>query len=127
MKTILTAAAAALTLGGALVSAVPASAEPHGEWRDGGRYEHHDGDGGGALAAGIAGLVIGAAIAGSHDGYSDGYYDGGSYAPSGGYYYAGPPPASNYGPAYDSYSGRCHTDWRWDRYANRYVRLRACD
>ncbi len=112
MKKILTGALAALTVGGGALASVPASAEPHGGY--GGSYGHHDHDGGAAVAAGIAGLAIGAALASGHDGYYG--------RPA---YYA-PPPAYYAGPAYYSYSGRCHTAWRWDRYWGRYTRVRAC-
>ncbi len=123
MKKILTGALAALTVGGAIAAALPASAESH----DGrGRYEHRDRDGGGALAAGLAGLAVGAALAGGHDGYYDQGYGGGYYEPRGVYDYDGPPPAYYAGPTYYTDYGRCHASWRWDRHWGRYVRVRAC-
>ena len=120
MRKILTGALASLTAAGALTAAAPASA------RD---YRHHD-NSGAAVAAGIAGLAIGAAIASGNDGYYDrGYYDRGYYGRSyygGRTYYDGPPPGYYAGPAYYSYRGRCHTEWRWDRWSGGYVRARAC-
>lgn len=112
MKKIITGALAALTIGGlALGAAAPASA------RDWDHREH--GGGGAAVAAGLAGLAVGAAIAGDHGGYyapGPVYYDEpGYYAPG---YYARP--------AYYGYYGRCHLRWRWDPYWGRYVRVRAC-
>ena len=89
MKKILTAALAALTLGGAVAAtATSAEARPYGGWHGGGGYYHGGGwHGGGwrgggagwALGAGLAGLAVGAALA-----------DQSYYGP--GYYY-GPPPA----------------------------------
>jgi hypothetical protein len=63
-------------------------------------YDHHD-RGGAALAAGIAGLAVGAAIAGSHPHYYYGPY---------GYYY---------GP-------RCRVYSVWDPYYGAYVQRRRC-
>ncbi|QUD87504.1 hypothetical protein [Phenylobacterium montanum] len=93
MKKILTAALAALTLGGAAVAtATPASAHPWGGgwhgggwhgggWHGGGWHDGWRGDDAGlALGAGLAGLFVGATLA-DHPHY---------YGP--GYYY-GPPPA----------------------------------
>lgn len=107
MKKILTGAIAALTIGGALAASVPASAD---DWHGRG----HDRGDGAAVAAGIAGLAIGAAIAGDHPGYSRGYY------------YGGPPPAYYDGPAYYTYYGNCHSTWRWSPHRGRYVRVRGC-
>ena len=60
------------------------------------------------------GLAAGAAIAsGPHY-----YYD---YGPA---YYAPPPPPPVY---YYDYGPYCRTDWRWDGWARRYVRVRYCD
>jgi len=107
MKKILTGGLAALTLGGVVLGgATQASA------RD---WDHHD-NGGAAVAAGIAGLAIGAAIAGSDHGY---------YAPAP-VYYGAPPPAYYAGPAYYSYSGHCRVQWRWSPRWGRYERIRAC-
>jgi hypothetical protein len=114
MKKILTGALASLTVAGALAAAAPASART---------YHHHD-NSGAAVAAGIAGLAIGAALASGHDGYYDRPYYGSYYgAPA---YYSAPPPAYYAGPRYYSYRERCHSEWRWDRYYGGYVRVRAC-
>jgi hypothetical protein len=111
MKKLLTAGLAALTLGGSVLgAAAPASAR---DWdHHGGRYYGHGN--GAAVAAGIAGLAVGAALAGG----------GNYYAPPG--YYYGPPPAYYAGPAYYSYYHSCRVAWRWDPYWGRYVRVRAC-
>lgn len=120
LKKILTGAAAALTLGGAvLATATPAAAEWRGGYH-GGDYHRgwdHDGyrgyrgyNGGAVLGAGILGLAVGAAIAGH------GYHD----------YYRAPPPAYYYGPRYYSYYGGCHSSWRWDPYIGRYVQVERC-
>lgn len=111
MKKILIGALAGLTAAGALAAAAPASAR---DWHDG-RGWHHD-NGGAAVAAGIAGLAIGAAIAGNDHGY---------YGPAP-YYYDAPPPAYYAGPAYYSYYRGCHTEWRWNGYWRHYERVRAC-
>jgi len=114
MRKFLTAATAALALGGVtLGAAAPAEARYHG-YHGGyhGHYYHHGG--GSALAAGIIGLGVGAAIA------SDGYYGPrGYYGPA---YYAPPPPP----PAYYYGGPPCRTDWRWDGWAHRYVRVSYC-
>ncbi|HEY5410633.1 MAG TPA: hypothetical protein VIJ94_07890 [Caulobacteraceae bacterium] len=109
MHKTLTGAVVALTIVGALAAAASASADPHDR---GGRGRGH-GDGA-AVAAGIAGLAIGAAIAGDHPGYSRNYY------------YGGPPPGYYDGPAYYTYYGNCHSQWRWSRHSHRYVRVRGC-
>ncbi len=116
MNKILTGALAALTLGGAVLGgATTASA------RD---WDHHHDNGGAALAAGIAGLAVGAALASSDHGYYDrGYNDGGYYAQP--YAYA-PAPAYYQGPTYYSYYRHCRVQWRWDRWEGRYERVRAC-
>lgn len=138
MNKFLTAAVAALTIGGAVAASVPASAQQHGNWHGGNGGAHNGGGGGGwhgngggnwrgggyrgggyhngnAVAAGIAGLAIGAALANSGNGYYGGNY-----------YYGGPPPAYYNGPSYYSYYDQCHSEWRWDRYRGRYIRVRAC-
>src|SRR3569833_4412557 len=87
MRKVLTAALAAITLGGAVcATAAPAEARPHGYY--GHYYGHHrGGDAGAAVAAGVVGLALGAALAGnSHSYYDRGYYAPGYYAPS---YYGG--------------------------------------
>ncbi len=115
MNKIIAGGLAALTLAGTLAASAPASAEPY----RGHYYRHHD-NSGAAIAAGIAGLAIGAAIAGgSNHGYD-------RYASRPVYYYDGPPPAYYAGPTYYSRYERCRTQWRWDRYYQEYVRVRAC-
>jgi hypothetical protein len=81
MKKIATAAVAAVTLIGGLATATESSAQ--GRHYYGGHRDHD----GAAVAAGIAGLALGAALAGNSRG---GYYYGPSYgyrpAYYGGYY-----------------------------------------
>src|SRR4051794_30560986 len=96
MRKVLTAALAAITLGGAVAAtAAPAQAQGyhHGGW--GGGYRggwygghHHNDVAGPAIAAGVVGLALGAALASNSNhyaspryGYAPGYYDYG-YAPS---------------------------------------------
>src|SRR5689334_5103089 len=92
MKKALTAAMAAITLGGALAAtAAPAQAQ---HWRGGGYGGHYSGghyyyghrdNAGPAIAAGVVGLALGAALASnSHSYYYDRPYYGGYYGP--GYY-----------------------------------------
>ena len=106
MRKTLAAALAALTAGGAMAATVlptTADARPYGH------YYGHRGNGGAAVAAGIAGLAIGAAIASDHPryysyGYGPAYYD---YGP---------------GPYYGGYYGTCVTrHWVWDPYLGRHV------
>ena len=119
MRKILAATAAALTFGGAIAAAaLPATAQArewreHHEWRGGhewrgrGDWDHHR-DGGAALAAGIAGLAVGAALAGG----GPHYYSYGYSYPAYGYGY-------DYGPAV------CETQrWVWDPYIGRHVLVR---
>ncbi|HEX5263964.1 MAG TPA: hypothetical protein VFW13_10585 [Phenylobacterium sp.] len=111
MKKLLTAAMAAITLGGAvLATAAPAEARPHGYYGGGyyGGYHHHDNTGA-AVAAGVVGLALGAALASNHGYYNRGYY-GGGYYPAYGYAYA--PPA---------YRVCESTRWVWDPYIGRRV------
>ena len=127
MRKFLSTAIAAVTAAGAVVAtALPADAR--GYYRQGGYYHHHHGsnDAAVAVAAGIAGLAIGAALSsdGNHRGRS-GYSS--SYGYSNGY---------SYDPRYDSYSGDyydrggyyaprdrvCITRERvWDPYIGRHV------
>ena len=101
MRKILTTVLAAVTLGAAALStAVPASAEPRGDWHGGGHGDWHGGRGGyyhggdgwrgdnwsGAAFAGIAGLALGAALASPGPGYyAPGPYYDRYYAPYPGY------------------------------------------
>ncbi len=118
MGKLITASVAALALAGTTLAAVtPADAQ---RWHGGGYRGHYyyGGGAGWAVGAGILGLAAGAAIASNHGyyrGYPGGYYYGGPayYAPPPGYYYGGP--------------GYCRSDWRWDGWAHRYVRVRYCD
>lgn len=126
MRKTIAAALAALTFTGALATA----AEAHDR-----NYRHrHNNKDGAAVAAGIAGLAIGAALAsgGRDRGYYDNSYDRGYYGR--GYYndrrYYGRP---HYGPPvrygyYDNrrYRQRCETVRRWDPYYGGYVRVRRC-
>lgn len=119
MRKILAATAAALTFGGAVAAAaLPATAQArewrgeHHEWRGRGDWDHHRDSGGAALAAGIAGLAIGAALSG-----------GGPHYYSYGYSY----PAYRYD-YYDDDDYRpaiCETQrWVWDPYIGRHVLVR---
>ena len=87
MRKALTAAMAALTLGGAVcATAAPAQAQRfHGGF-------HHGGRGGAAVAAGVVGLALGAAIASNHGPYYGRGYYGGPYAYYGGPVYTGSGP-----------------------------------
>jgi hypothetical protein len=113
IKKLITGALAAATLLGATAMA-PAEARPYGAYRDGGwhngyRYDgHHYRDRSGAIvAAGVAGLAIGAIIGSS----SQPRY----YAPPPAYY--GPPPGYyDYGPRWCS-----AREWVWDPYIGRRV------
>lgn len=105
-------------LGAALVASASLAAAP-AEARD--RYGRHRGgdDAAIAIAAGIAGLAIGAAISSNgrrdryYDGqYYDGGYDGGNYYNGGGYY-----PRSSYN-AYPRYNTYRYDNY--DRYDRRY-------
>lgn len=99
IKQALTAAAIALTLGGATIATTtPAAAQG---WHGG----YHGGRGGGwgagaAVGAGILGLAVGASLAGPHD-----------YAP---------------GPYAYGYGGPCYSHVRWDPYVGHYVRVGGC-
>jgi len=108
MRKILTAALAAMTLGGAVAATTtPAEAAPfgfHGGFRGGGVGP------GVAVGAGLLGLAVGASLAAPH-----------YYGPA---YYAGPV----YGPAYGPYGyyGACRVHYRFDPYAGRYVPVERC-
>jgi hypothetical protein len=114
MRKALTAAMAAITLGGAVcATAAPAEAQHYRGGYYGGHYRHDNG--GAAVAAGVLGLALGAAIASDH-GYSHGYYDRG-YG-----YYGGPAYAYGYG--YPAYRTCVTTRWVWDPYIGRRVPVR---
>jgi hypothetical protein len=113
---------------------VSANAAPHnnraynnggyhnGGYNNGGyRYYngHYHDNTGAVVAAGIAGLAVGAAL--SNGG---GYYD--NYGSDRVYYSYGPPPGYYAGPAYYTYYGRCHASWKWNYRWHRYVRARGC-
>jgi hypothetical protein len=114
MRKTLTAAMAAITLGGAIsAAAAPVEARPdHGGY--GGHYYgggHYHNNGGAAVAAGVVGLALGAALASnSHSYYYDRPYYGSGYYDSG--YYA---------PAYRVCES---TRWVWDPYIHRQVPVR---
>ncbi|MGZ3376230.1 MAG: hypothetical protein ACXU8S_06505 [Phenylobacterium sp.] len=108
MRKALSAALAALTLGGAVTATVATSADARPYY--GGHYYGHRGNGAGIAVAGIAGLALGAALASDHPHY----YRGGYYAPG--------PYAYGYGPGY---YGTCYaTRWVWDPYYGRRVPVR---
>ncbi|MDB5428566.1 MAG: hypothetical protein JWR47_1728 [Phenylobacterium sp.] len=133
MRKLLTAAMAAITLGGAVcATAAPAEARPHGGGYYGGGYgggyyggRHHN-DAGVAVAAGVVGLALGAALASNHGGYDRGYYDRGYYG--GGGYYDGGYYGGGYYPGYYGYSGYRVCEgrrWVWDPYIGRRVLVRS--
>jgi hypothetical protein len=118
MNKVLTGALAAVTLAGVMAPA-PAEARPYGYGHGHDRVvvvdRHHRRGNGDAVAAGIAGLAIGAIIgsAASQPRYAPppAHY----YGPAPGYY--SPPPAY-YAPRW------CRTtDWVWDPYLGRRVRV----
>ena len=89
------------------------------------------------LTAAAAVLAIGAAAAstgasahpGPHPGPHGpgfGYGHGGYWGhPVGGFYFV-PPPAYFIGADYYGFYDGCHSHWRWDHYAGRYVDVTAC-
>jgi hypothetical protein len=118
MRKALTAAMAAITLGGAvLATAAPAEAQHyrgHGGYYHGGYGGHYrGGNGGAALAAGVFGLALGAALASDHGPYYGHRYYGPAYAPA----YA-------YGYDYPYYRTCETTRWVWDPYYGRRVPVR---
>ena len=118
MRKLITGGLAAITFAGAVSAAGVASAQSHNN------YRHHHDNSGAAVAAGIAGLAIGAAIASSgNNGYSNGYYDNGYY--NRGYYDRGYYDRG-YGYGYDYGPRRCRTYTTWDPYYGEYVQHRRC-
>lgn len=128
----------------ALIAATPAEAQRYGG------YRHYDrrGDAGLAVAAGIAGLAVGATLASRNDrfygrgyGYYGGYrggYRGGYYGPRyNGFYDRGfyGPRRGFYGPGYGGFrggfgggfGGRCFVERRYDPYYGGPVRVRICN
>ena len=122
MRKALTAALAALTLGGAVSATAVSSAEArpyYGHYDGGHYYGHRGGNGAGLAVAGIAGLALGAALASDHPHYYRSYYGPGPYAY--GPYAYGPGPYA-YGPGY---YGTCYTTrWVWDPYVGHRVPVR---
>jgi hypothetical protein len=126
MRKVLTAALAAATLVGTSIGAgAPANAQGWhgGHWHGGGwqgGHWHGGGYGWGLpLAAGLAGLAVGAALApGYYPAYGYGYYPAPAYGYSGypAYGYPSGYPAYGY-PGYATCGGR----WVWDPYAHRNV------
>ncbi len=123
MKHIIAAGLAALTMAAAIAPAAGALAQDNrqydrshdGDRRDGDRRDHDRRDNNGAaVAAGIAGLAVGAALANRGE-YRDGYYYGQpQYAYD--YYYG------------QNYSGRrhCHTYRYWDHDSRGYGQRTRC-
>ena len=114
MKKILTGALAALTVGGVVLGG--ASTASAREWRHGGGNE------GAAVAAGIAGLAIGAALASNDRGYYAPAYDSAYYGPA-----YGPSYGYGYGRGYGyGYRYRhCRVETRWNHWRG-YERVRIC-
>jgi hypothetical protein len=128
MRKLLIGGLAALTcVAGVVAPATEAAARDRHYYR---YHRHHDDDGA-AIAAGIAGLAIGAALAssGNRRGYYDDgyrydrryrYYDRGYYGRPYGYYER--PGYYAYNRGYD----RCRTTTRWDPWADTYVQRTRC-
>lgn len=118
----------ALGLGATLLSAAaPAEAQ---YWRRGrtGIVRDRGIGAGGALAAGIAGLAVGAALAGNRDRYYYDnprryYYDGPRYYAPRPYYYG--PPRGYYNYDYH-YAPHCWVERRYDPYSGYPLRVEVC-
>lgn len=129
----LTAVVAAMTLAGGMAAATAADAQP--------RYYHRNNDTGAAIAAGVAGLALGAALGSrGSTSYSYGYgypsYSYGYAQPSYGYYDRGrgrryydrryydrryrAPPRAYYAPP------RLCTYWAYDHWGRAYPAQRYC-
>lgn len=123
MRKLLSTSAAVLAIAGAtLGAAAPAEARYHGGRYYGGYHHHGGGRTALALGAGILGLAAGAAIVDNrraYRSYAPAYYGGGPA------YYGGAPAYYDGGYGYDR-GPDCRTDFRWDRYAQRYVRVESC-
>lgn len=137
MRRLFAAAAAVVTLAGAIAAPVAANAQ----------YYHRADDHDDAIAAGIAGLIIGGALGASSRGYGDrydpyygrGYYGYGRGYYGGGYYDRGYYGRGYYGRGYDRpyyaprygydrpyrYRQRCRTITRWHPYYGQ-IRERRC-
>ena len=117
MKTFLKKAGLAVGVGAAAVAMTAAPAQAQ-RWHRYHHYHHHGDAAGAAILGGIVGLGVGAAIASDHGRY---YNDDGYYAPP-------PPPPGYYGyTGYYDYRPTCWTQWRWDPYWHRNVRVRVCN
>jgi hypothetical protein len=118
MKKILAAALGALALGSTALVA-PAEARPYARYNN--HYNYNSRGHGDAVAAGIAGLAIGAIIgsAASRPSYGSSYSYGYSYGPG----YGGYGPGYGYGGGYGYAPPRiCRGSERvWDPYWRRYV------
>ncbi len=116
MKKIIATGLAALTLMGGVTTGSAAFAQDDRGRHDYQRGRDHD-NSGAAVAAGIAGLAVGAAIgsSGGRGYYRDGYYYG-QPNEAYGYYYG------------RDYDGRrhCRTRTVWDPYAGGYVERTRC-
>lgn len=113
MRKVLMAAAAVLAIGGAALSTA-ADAHPFGPPGGHPGYGHP--------GFGHPGYGYG------HPGFAHaGYYGHGGYwgHPVGGFFFV-PPPAYFIGADYYGFYDGCHSHWRWDGYAGRYVRVEAC-
>lgn len=107
MRKFLTTAIAALTFGGA-VAATAAPAQAHDYYRHDGYYRHHSGSDKAAVAvaAGIAGLALGAALSDGGSRRSRGYSSYSYGYRSNGY---------AYDPRYDDYYGDYYGRGYYDR------------
>lgn len=136
MKQLLTKAILGATLvATGLTAAAPADAQRYRGGHSGygygyGGYGHRGGNGGAYLAAGVAGLAIGAVLASNNGGYRDRWYRDNGYSYNyDDYYYRqrGYYPNNGYY-AYQSRNyGHCYTEKRYDPYYGRRVRIQVCN